>query len=258
MKRVRLILAALAGMLLIPTAVTASVDVPRPRLMGGAAIPVPSALLINSYRYMGKLKSFSIDAVTMSDDVFLDKMIVTYTHHIQIKIKRPQKLYILNYGDLKDKEYYLNSGHFTVYDRDLDYYGKLDVPVTIDKALDYLFELYDIKTSLANILYTDLDRRIPPKSKGYYFGESAVDDIVCYHIGFMSETQEYQVWIEKGERPLIRKFVVIDKIDPFLPRSETVLRWKVDEKPDDTLFVFNVPKTAKKIDIAPAANREAE
>jgi len=257
MKWIKCTLVCILGIALGNTILPASEKPAEVKLMEHVK-PVPSALLINSYRYMGKLKSFSIDAITTSDDVFLDKMIVTYTHHIQIKLKRPEKLYISNYGDLKDKVYYLNSGHFTVYDRDLNYYGKLDVPVTVDKALDHLFELYHIKTSLANILYRDLDRRIPPKSRGYYFGESEIDTVACHHIGFVSEIQEYQVWIEKGERPLIRKFMIIDKIDPFLPRSETVLQWKLDEKLDDALFVFNAPKTAKEINITPADSWEAE
>jgi len=257
MNRIKSLVVFIVGITVSSTALSASVKLTEPRLMEHVT-PVPSALLINAYRYTGSLKSFSIDAVTENDDVFLDKMVVTYTHHIQIRVKRPQKLYISTYGDLKDKEYYLNSGHFTVYDRMLNYYGKLDVPIKIDNALDYLFELYDIKTSLANILYTDLDKRIPPKNRGYYFGESSVDDIACHHIGFFSDTQEYQVWIEKGKHPLIRKFIVIDRTNPFLPRSGTVLKWNIEEKNDDAIFIFKAPKTAQEIDITPVNEWEAE
>jgi hypothetical protein len=258
MKWTRRIAAATLGYLVLNTTLlSASARITEPKLMDRVT-PVAAGLLLNAYRYIGGLKQFSIDAVTTSDDLYQDKMIMTHTHHIQIKLKRPNQLYIYKYGDLQEKKYYLNEGKFTVYDQVSNYYGSMEVPVSVDKALDYLFEKYDIKTSLANILYTDLDRRIPPKSKGYYFGISNVDDIACHHIGFASETQEYQVWIEQGKRPLIRKFIIIDKTEPSLPRSGTILRWKLHEKMNQRSFVFDAPKKAMEINITPIDEWEAE
>ena len=228
-----------------------------PKLMQQyAKAPVPSALLLRSYRYMGALKAFSIDAVTTSDDVYEGKMIVTYTHHVHIDLKRPNYLYVETSGDLKEKSYYLNNGYFTIYDQLTHYYGELEIPHNIDKALDFLFEKYDVKSPLANILYTDLDRRIPPKEKGYYFGHSDVDGIACHHLGFITPSYDYQVWIEEGERPLIRKFIIVDTTQPLLPRSGTVLRWHLDIKPDDARFQFNKPSDAIKIDITAAQKKE--
>jgi hypothetical protein len=257
MKWMKSLLSVAVGMtMLTAVTVTASEDLKQPRLMDGA-IPVPSALLMQSYRYMGKLRSFSIDAVTTSDELFLDKMLVTYTHHVHIDIHRPYKLHIWVSGDLKEKAYYLNTGAFTVYDALKNYYGRTEIPKTIDKALDYLFEKYDVKSPLANILYSDLDRRIPPKEKGYYFGKSEVDDIICHHIGFVTSEHEFQVWIEEGEKPLIRKFIIIDKTEPSLPRSGTVLRWKLDTKLKTDDFVPDLPADAVRIDIEPVDEWEA-
>jgi len=212
---------------------------------------VPSALLLKSYRYMGGLKKFRIDAVTTSDDIYQDKIAVTYLHKIEMDVSRPDRLMIQKHGDIKNKSYYINAGKFTVYDEDTNYYGILDTPKSIDKALDFLFEKYHVKTSLANILYTDLDKRIPPKEKGFYFGISEVGGVPCHHIGFVTEAQEYQVWIEEGARPLIRMFVITDKSDPHRPRSITVLHWDLAPAFDAQHFVFEAPKGAKKIDIEP-------
>jgi len=200
--------------------------------------PLPAAIIMDAYRYLGKLNRFSIDAVTTNDDYFHDEMIATFTHQIHIDLQRPGKLYIAVNGDLKNRNFYLNEGHFTIYDEDLDYYGKLEVARKIDTALDDLFEKYDIKTALANILYSDLDKRTPPKDKGYYFGISEVDDVACHHIGFTNDVQEIQLWIEKGVRPLIRKFIVIDKTEKYLPRSGTILHWDLHPKFRDKLFTF--------------------
>ena len=248
---------AIGVMLFTPSAVTASTDVKTPRLMEGTT-PVPAALLLNSYRFMGKLKSFSIDAVTTSDDTYLDEMVVTYTHWVHIDLKRPNKLHISVTGDLKSKEYYIDNSSFTVYDALTNYYGKLEVPQGVDKALDFLFEKYDVKSPLANLLYRDLDRRIPPKTKGIYFGVSDVDDVPCHHIGFYSATHEFQVWIEEGKRPLIRKFIIVDKTEPYLPRSGTVLKWKLNPQLGDAVFTFQPPEGSVEINIEPADEWEAQ
>ena len=258
MKRMKSLLAAAAGViLLIPVFLTASAEAEQPRLMENVT-PVPAALLVNSYRYMGKLKGYSVDAVTTSDDNYMDKMVVTYTHWVHIDLKRPDRLHIVTSGDLKAKEYYIDRNNFTIYDALANYYGRLEVPRGIDKALDFLFDKYDVKSPLANILYTDLDKRIPPTDKGFYFGKSEVDDIICHHIGFVTETQEYQVWIEEGDHPLIRKFIIVDKTDPYLPRSGTVLRWKIEPQMNEGLFTFKVPEGAVKIDIEHATEGEVE
>lgn len=242
---------AVAAVYLLLVGNASATELKKPELMENVA-PVPSALLMNSYRYMGKLKHFSIDAVTTSDDTWLNEMVVTYTHHIHIDLKRPGQLRVITSGDLKEKEYYINNGHFTVYDALTNYYGELEVPKSIDKALDFLFEKYDVKSPLANMLYRDLDRRIPPRNKGYYFGMSDVDGVACHHIGFVSATQEYQVWIEADEKPLIWKFVIIDKTEPEMLRSGTRLRWNLNEKLDDRIFYFHPPQGAIEIDIEPA------
>ncbi len=257
MKQIKYICIVAAALVLNTMTVSASSDMKVPKLMEQKA-PVPSSILMNSYRYMGKLKRFSIDAITTNEDMYADKMLVTYTHHIHMDVMRPNLLHIKLNGDIKDRSYYINDGHFTVYDRHTNYYGTLDVPKKIDHALDHLFEKFNIKTSLANILYTDLDKRIPPKTKGYYFGISDVKDTPCHHIGFVTPTQEFQVWIATGEHPVIRRFTVIDKTEIFRPRSSTVLKWDLDPdlKPDS--FVFEKPKGAVQINIEPAVKQEAK
>jgi hypothetical protein len=90
-------------------------------------------------------------------------MLVTYTHWVHIDLKRPDKLHIKISGDLKSKEYFIDQKRFTVYDALTSYYGQLEVPQGIEKALGFLFEKYDVKSPLANILYSDLERKIPLK-----------------------------------------------------------------------------------------------
>ena len=218
--------------------------------------PLPSAILMNAYRYLGKLPEFSIDALTTNDDEFQGKMLVTYTHWVHIDLQRPGRLHVSVDGDLKERSFYLKDGRFAMYDEALGYYGTLQLSKNIDAALDALFEQYDIKTALANVLYSDLYKRIPPKQEGYYFGLSDVDDVVCHHIGFINEVQEIQFWVEKGDRPLIRKFIVIDKTEALLPRSGSLLRWDLTPHFDEKVFDFIPPENAIEIPVESPVGKE--
>ncbi len=211
--------------------------------------PVPSAILMDAYRYLGSLNYFSFDAITTNDDIFHNIMLQEFTHKVHVDVLRPNKLQVHIVGDIKNRSIYINDDNFNMIDHKLNFYGELKVPKTIDGTLDYLFEEYEIKAPLANLLYTDLDKRIAPKEKGYYFGTTTVDGKICHYIGFSNEERELQLWIEKGETPLIRKFSIIDKDVDFDLRSTTLLRWNTKPYFKRKHFIFEVPKDAQKISV---------
>ncbi len=216
------------------------------------AYPVASAILVDAYRYLGSLNKFSFDAITTNDDMYRNIMRKEVTHKVHVDLQRPNKLSVHISGDLKNRSSYILNGTFNILDHDLNLYGTLPVPKTTDRALDYLFEKFDMKSPLANLLYTDLDKRVAPKKNGYYFGTTQVDGKACHHVGFNNEQRELQVWIEKGKRPLIKKFSIIDKSGKVDLRSTTVLRWDINPHFKKRHFVFKAPKNAVKISVVPA------
>ncbi len=217
--------------------------------------PVASAILMDAYRYVGSLEYFSFDAITTNDDVFRDLMLQEFTHKVHVDMVRPDKLQIHVSGDIKNRSIYLFNDIFTVIDHDHNFYGELQVPKTIDRVLDHLFEKYEIKAPLANLLYTDLDKRIAPKENGHYFGTTRVDGKICHYIGFVNDQRELQVWIEKGQTPLIRKFSIIDKSEKFDLRSTTLLRWDIKPYFKRKHFLFKAPKDAEKISVLPKGSK---
>jgi len=217
--------------------------------------PVASAILMDAYRYLGSLDYFSFDAITTNDDIYHDLMLQEFTHRVHVDMIRPDKLQIHVSGDIKNRSIYLFNDIFTVIDHDLNFYGELQIPKTIDSALDHLFEKYEINAPLANLLYTDLDKRIAPKEKGYYFGTVQVDGKLCHYIGFTNEERELQVWIEEGQTPLIRKFSIIDKSGKFDLRSTTLLHWDIKPYFKRKHFLFKAPKDAEKISVEPKRSK---
>jgi len=245
----RLIKRALYAMVLIALSTMTMLSAAEKSERVETAYPVASAILIDAYRYLGSLDYFSFDAITTNDDIYRDVMLQEFTHKVHVDLQRPDKLQIHVTGDIKNRSTYILNNSFNIINHDLNFYGELKVPKTIDSALDHLFEKYEIKAPLANLLYTDLDKRVAPKGKGHYFGTTMVDGKICHYIGFVNDQRELQVWIEKGKTPLIRKFSIIDKSGKVDLRSTTLLRWNIKPYFKRKHFLFKAPKNAEKISV---------
>ncbi|SFZ98624.1 hypothetical protein MNB_SV-5-406 [hydrothermal vent metagenome] len=234
-----LLCSLLAGSL----SLSASEDLPYIKLKPSVA----NEILNSAYKYVGSLDRFSIDVFTINDDIEED-MIVEVKHSTKVLVDRPDKLYIATRGDGKNKNLYLNKGIFTMYDVDQHYYAQLKTPGTIDGTLDYLFEYYDIKTPLANILYSDIAKRLKPTTQGHYFGLTRIQNVLCYYIGFSNKNSELQMWVEARGEPRIIKFTIIDKTGKREMRSTSWLRWN-RKIPRKDYSLFHAPRNAMKINI---------
>jgi len=217
---------------------------------------IANKILDRAYRYVGSLDKFAFDAVTVNDDLINNKMIVEVKHRVIVKADRPGDMLIDIAGDTKNRRIFLHKGEFTIYDKENNYYGMLKTPKHIDKTLDFLFEHYDIKTPLANLLYSDIAKRLKPQSKGHYFGISNVGKTLCDYVGFSNSKEELQLWIARGKNPVIRKFIIIDKTGKRELRSTTILRWYKNSKSHVDQYVFRAPRNALKVNIEVPEEKE--
>ncbi len=217
---------------------------------------VANKILDRAYRYVGGLDKFAFDAVTVNDDMLDDKILVEVKHRVVVKADRPGDMMVDISGDTKNRRIYLHQGIFTMYDKENNYFAVLKTPKTIDDTLDFIFDRYDIKTPLANLLYSDVAERLKPQSKGYYFGIRNVGKTLCDYVGFANSKEELQLWIARGKNPVIRKFIIIDKTGKRELRSTTILRWYKNSKSRPDQYVFKAPHNALKANIEVPEEKE--
>jgi hypothetical protein len=220
-----------------------------PMLMHSAVDSRAGEILERAYRYIESLRSFSLKATLSNEDLYRGRMVVELTHQINIRLKRPGKLRIDISGDSRNRSYYVNRGILSTYDRSRELYAQIKVPQNIDQTLDFAYENYDIKTPLANILYSNLVKRLMPQVQGYYFGMVYIDNTLCDYIGFSNDQESFQVWVARGDKPLIRKYVIIDKTTSMRLHSRVLIKWDTDAKISEKTFEFISEKKMKKIEM---------
>jgi len=221
---------------------------PQATLMRGMG---PIKLLESAYRYLERQPAFSLEALTVNEDLSRDKVVTEVRNKIRVDLERPGKIHVRVKGDSKNREYLMQGGRFLVWDRTYNLYGELQTPASVDGTLDFLYDTYGIRTPLANLLYSDLSRRLKPRAKGYDFGWRMLDGVRCRYLVFDSARKELEVWIQAEGAPQILRFVIIDKSTPFRLHSSTTIHWismgRVSGKP----FDLKLPEGAFRIPIRP-------
>jgi hypothetical protein len=123
-------------------------------------------------------------------------------------------------------------------------------PATIDEMLDFAREKLDIIAPAAELLYKNAaDKMLKEASSGFVVGQSLVAGVKCTHLAFRGAEVDWQVWIEDGDKPLPRKFMITTKQVTGAPQFTVLIRsWDLAPKLSDRLFSFMTPKGAKKIE----------
>ena len=230
--------------------VTAAVTESGKKSQGEAGISAKE-LVKKSYNYLGSLKSYTYKATILNEDAYADHMMLYITHNYSVSVQRPGKVRIEVRGDVENRNTIMNDGKVSIYDTEENKYAEIPVEDDIDDALDTLIDDYNLSIPLTQLLYSDTaeDLEDELKSEGYYFGTVNVDGKPCYYVGFPGKEWDIQLWIEKGDRPLIRRAAFVDKMMKGQPRSMIKVTWDIDEMIDQSLFTFAAPKGATKVEV---------
>jgi len=88
-----------------------------------------------------------------------------------------------------------------------------------------------------------------------HIGRGVVDGIECEHLAFRNEDTDWQLWVEVGDNPIPRKFVITSKSVAAAPQYTLVIKdWKTDVQADAATFTFKPPAGATEVGLDALAN----
>jgi hypothetical protein len=199
--------------------------------------------------YLTSLNQFHLKGNTVMDVVQETGQKIQFSAAVEVTIKRPDHLFASRVrDDGSTRRFWYDGKTAMMYDEKENVYGKIPVPDTIDEMLDYLEEVIKNPRPLADLLYSDLSHLATLPVSGAYVGESYVGETACDHLAFRCESVDWQVWVDRGEKPLIRKVVITYKELPGGPQFAARLdQWNVMPEISDSLFQFSPPEGAQRI-----------
>lgn len=211
--------------------------------------PDPLAVLHRMCDYLKSLQQFSFHSEVAYDEVYSGGKKLQYGVDMETYVKRPDMLRVNAVGDILNKRFFFNGKTITLYDRDKNLYGAMEVPPTIEGALDKASKDFGLRVSLTDLANPKLWELVSSKiDKALYVGMADVRGIPCYHLAFDSADVELQVWVDAGKKPLPLKVVFVQKKVEGEPQWSACLSdWKTAPHLADALFKFTPPHGAEKI-----------
>ena len=227
----------------------------EPQLDAEAMAIVDEAII-----FLENLDSFEIQGAAVFDVVQEDGQRLQFETKTRLIQQRPDKLYaekVRDDGGIHRLWY--DGRQVSILMVNENAYAQFLAPETIDGMLDMLENLMRDPHPLADLLYSDLGHLRRQPERAVYVGPSSVSGFPCSHLAFRNSELDWQLWVESGDTPFIRKVVITYRNEPGIPQFVSYLHeWKARPEVKADVFSFNPPEKAVKLSILipPAVQEE--
>ncbi len=213
------------------------------------AAPDPYEVLKRACDFLGRLERLTVAAYVTTEEVFDADTKVSVSSERQLTVERPDKFAGDMVGDAGSRLVVCDGKTLTLLDRNRSIYTDFPVSGAIEDVLDRMAKERGTTFPLLELAHRQVyDRLVARTTSGRYLGLHKVGDVPCHHLAFAQENQDCEVWIEAGERPFIRKVVVIHREAPQRPRFTALLdSWATPASLPQETFRFQPPPDAAKV-----------
>jgi len=196
----------------------------------------------------------AIDQLVIKGEIFADArldagLIVSNPSEIKIKIDRPGSIYLQKFDGLNTREIYIHKGKLTLYSSETNFYARAQVPETIEDAMQFAMEEFDLEMPLGELFFADSAIALITKQDTVHYltDKSRIRGVDCHHIAVRGAEIDLQLWITEGDRPVPRKLSMTMKWEGGSPRSTALMEWSKADGFDPKIFEFTPPEGAQEI-----------
>ena len=106
--------------------------------------------------FLKSQQQFTYKAEVADDQVYDGGKKLQYEIDMETFVRRPDRLRVNAEGDLVDKQFYFDGKTITLYDKDDNVYGILEVPPDIESALDKANKEFGVRVALTDLASPNL------------------------------------------------------------------------------------------------------
>jgi hypothetical protein len=175
---------------------------------------------------------------------------IEFTSSGEFLLARPDKIRVTRTGGYADVEMIFDGKTATIYGKNLNAYAKLDVPGTVDQLIDRLRADY-VDMPGGDLLMSNVyEALMEDVVEAKHIGRGVINGVECEHLAFRNPDVDWQIWVETGEKPIPRKYVITSKAVTGAPEYVLTIReWKTGVPVKSDAFAFKKPSGAKVVDV---------
>jgi hypothetical protein len=169
-----------------------------------------------------------------------------------VTMSRPNKFRISRTGGYADVELISDGSNFTIYDRGGNRFAQVPAAGTTDEVVERLRADAPVEVPGADLLLSKpYEELMAGVLESKHIGRGVIEGVECEHLAFRNLETDWQIWIEVGDRPLPRKYVITSKTVGAAPQYTLRLRdWKTGVSPAGDAFAFKPPDGSSGVAIA--------
>ncbi|WP_246812272.1 DUF2092 domain-containing protein [Microvirga sp.] len=225
-------------------------------LLAGVAItvaPAPAALAEDGAAqsilkamsdYVGRQENLSLkyDADVEVVTPAVEK--IQFSASGEVTMGRPNKFRVSRTGGYAEVELVSDGSTVTIHDRGGNRFAQVPAAGTFDEVVDRLRTEAPLEIPGADLLLSKpYEELMAGVLEAKHIGRGVVEGVECEHLAFRNLDTDWQIWVEVGERPVPRKYVITSKAVGAAPQYTLRLReWKTGVSPTADAFAFKPPE----------------
>ena len=204
-------------------------------------------------QYLSDAKSFGVKVEVWKDLVLPSGQKLQITRALEVQEQRPGRLHIEEHSSRGDRGFWYQDKSLVMLDRTMNLYGVMEVPATLDQAMDVVEERFGIEIPLGDVLVSDPYHNVMDGVEtADNLGKVTLLGVVCDHLAFTSPNADCQIWIADGGRPLLKKMVIRFKNETGAPEvTQLFSDWDLVNPISESVFAFTPPEGAEKVVVDP-------
>jgi hypothetical protein len=220
--------------------------------------PEARAVLDRMTAYLRSLTSFSIDTHASRDEAVALGYKLQNNERSQIIVQRPNRLRAEVSGDIRNRTFVYDGKTLTMYSPEDDAYVKIEAPDNIGTMVGMLLDA-GVEMPLIDVLYQATAGTLTDFVRGgILVGTSTIDGVECDQLAFRQASIDWQLWVERGTRPLPRRILITTRYEVGDPQYEATLHWNLKPRIHASTFAFAPPKGAIEIPLDTASTGIAD
>jgi hypothetical protein len=168
-----------------------------------------------------------------------------------VTLSRPNRFRISRTGGYADVELVSDGSTVTVHDRGGNRFAQVPAARSFDEVVDRLRAEAPVELPGADLLLSKpYEELMAGVLEAKHVGRGVVEGVECEHLAFRNLDTDWQIWVEVGERPVPRKYIITSKAVGAAPQYTLRMRdWKTGVDPAPDAFAFKPPAGASGVAI---------
>jgi hypothetical protein len=169
----------------------------------------------------------------------------------EVTLSRPNKVRASRVGGYADVELAYDGDTLTVVGKNIGAVAALKAPGNVDQLINRLRDEFSLGLPGASfLLSSSFDELMAGVIEAKYIRRGVIDGVECHHLAFRNQDTDWQLFVEVGDKPIPRKYIITSKDVAAAPQyTLRIKEFRTDEALADNAFDLKAPDSAKSVDI---------